>query len=30
VITLIAAALSKETFGKDLNFMEGEQVVPAP
>jgi MFS transporter, putative metabolite:H+ symporter len=30
VITVIAAALSKETFGKDLNFMEGEQVVPAP
>jgi MFS transporter, putative metabolite:H+ symporter len=29
-ITLVAAALSKETFGKDLNFIEGEPVVPAP
>ena len=30
VITVIAAALTKETFGKDLNFIEGETVVPAP
>jgi MFS transporter, putative metabolite:H+ symporter len=29
-ITLVAAAFSKETFGKDLNFIEGDPVVPAP
>ena len=30
VITLIAAAFTKETFGKDLNFVEGDSVVPSP
>jgi MFS family permease len=30
VITLTAAALTKETFGKDLNFQESDTVVPAP
>jgi predicted MFS family arabinose efflux permease len=30
VITVIAAVLSVETFGKDLNYVEGEQVVPSP
>lgn len=31
-ITLIAAAFTRETFGKDLNYIEGEEetVVPAP
>ena len=30
VIAVVAAAFTKETFGKDLNFVEGEPVVPAP
>lgn len=29
VIGLISVVLSKETFGKDLNYVEGEEVVPA-
>jgi len=30
VIAVVAAAFTKETFGKDLNFVEGDTVVPAP
>jgi hypothetical protein len=30
VIAVVAAAFTKETFGKDLNFVEGEPVVPSP
>ncbi|HEX6332614.1 MAG TPA: MFS transporter [Flavisolibacter sp.] len=30
LITVISAAFSKETFGKDLNFVEGDPVVPSP
>jgi MFS transporter, putative metabolite:H+ symporter len=30
LITVIAAAFTKETFGKDLNFVEEDTVVPAP
>ncbi|MBD0286666.1 MAG: MFS transporter [Flavisolibacter sp.] len=29
LITLIAAAFTKETFGKDLNYVEGDEVVPS-
>ncbi|MBD0368196.1 MAG: MFS transporter [Flavisolibacter sp.] len=29
IITLIAAAFTKETFGKDLNYVEGDEVVPS-
>ena len=30
VIGLTAAVLSHETFGKDLNYVEGDEVVPSP
>jgi MFS transporter, putative metabolite:H+ symporter len=30
VITVVAAIYTKETFGKDLNYVEGETVVPSP
>lgn len=30
VIGLTCAALSHETFGKDLNYVEGDEVVPSP
>lgn len=30
VIGLTAAALSHETFGKDLNYVEGDEVIPSP
>lgn len=30
IITFIAAAFTKETYGKDLNYVEGGEVVPAP
>lgn len=29
IIGIIAAALTHETFGKDLNYVEGEEVVPS-
>jgi hypothetical protein len=29
-IGFTAAALSHETFGKDLNYVEGDEVVPSP
>ncbi|MBD0279058.1 MAG: MFS transporter [Flavisolibacter sp.] len=29
LITLIAAAFTKETFGKDLNYVEGDEVAPS-
>jgi hypothetical protein len=30
VIGFTAAALSHETFGKDLNYVEGDEVIPSP
>jgi MFS transporter, putative metabolite:H+ symporter len=30
VIGLTAAMFSQETFGKDLNFVEGDEVIPSP
>lgn len=30
VITVVAAIYTKETFGKDLNYVEGDPVVPSP
>ncbi len=30
IITVVAAIMSVETFGKDLNYIEGEEVIPSP
>jgi MFS transporter, putative metabolite:H+ symporter len=30
VIGLTAAMFSQETFGKDLNYVEGDEVIPSP
>ena len=30
IIGIISAVLSRETFGKDLNYVEGDEVVPSP
>ena len=30
LIAVVSAAFTRETFGKDLNYVEGEEVVPSP
>lgn len=30
IITILAALFTSETFGKDLNYVEGDEVVPSP
>jgi putative MFS transporter len=30
IVGIIAVALTHETFGKDLNYVEGDEVVPSP
>jgi hypothetical protein len=30
IIAIIAAVNTKETFGKDLNYIEGEELIPSP
>ncbi|HWJ25207.1 MAG TPA: hypothetical protein VNS32_01620, partial [Flavisolibacter sp.] len=30
IIGILSATLSRETFGKDLNYVEGDEVIPSP